>query len=155
VKLCTKCGVEKLRSDFWKHARCADGLQSHCKSCCRAAMSKWGAANRARHNARSAKWKTANPDSVRAIAARWADANRGRVIARHAKRRAAKLQRTPAWVDQAAIAAIYAQAEEAGMHVDHVIPLQGRLVSGLHVHNNLQLLTKSENSSKRNHFEVN
>lgn len=37
---------------------------------------------------------------------------------------------------------------------DHDIPLQGKRVSGLHVANNLQILTGSENSRKRNHFEV-
>lgn len=76
------------------------------------------------------------------------------------KRRAAKLQRTPAWADLDAIRAVYLEAQrrtrETGIqhHVDHEIPLQGRLVSGLHVHNNLQILTGSENSKKRNRFEV-
>lgn len=76
------------------------------------------------------------------------------------KRRAAKLQRTPAWANLDAMRAIYADAQrltaETGIphHVDHVIPLQGRLVSGLHVHNNLQILTGSENSRKRNSFKV-
>lgn len=76
------------------------------------------------------------------------------------KRRAAKLQRTPPWADLDAMRAVYAEAnrltQETGIphHVDHIVPLQGRLVSGLHVHNNLQILTGSENSKKRNHFEV-
>lgn len=76
------------------------------------------------------------------------------------KRRAAKLQRTPPWADLDAMRAIYAEAHrlthETGTphHVDHEIPLQGELVSGLHVHTNLQILTGSENSKKRNRFEV-
>lgn len=37
--------------------------------------------------------------------------------------------------------------------VDHVVPMQGESVSGLHVASNLQILTKSENSSKRNKHE--
>jgi hypothetical protein len=83
-------------------------------------------------------------------------------LVRHhaAKRRAMKMQRTPAWADEAAIREVYERAQaisrETGIqhHVDHEIPLQGRLVSGLHVHNNLQILTGSENSKKRNHFEI-
>ncbi len=89
-------------------------------------------------------------------------AERHAAVIRHhaAKRRAAKLQRIPPWADEEAIAQIYARARaltvETGIehHVDHEIPLQGKLVSGLHVPANLQILTGSENSRKRNHFEV-
>ena len=76
------------------------------------------------------------------------------------KRRAAKLQRTPPWADLDAMRALYAQAQEmtaaTGVvhHVDHIIPLQGKTVSGLHVPGNLQILTGSENSRKRNSYEV-
>ena len=84
----------------------------------------------------------------------WEDANPGKVLSYRARRRTGKLQRTPLWADHAKIEAIYAEAASKGLHVDHIIPLQNPLVSGLHVHNNLQLLTKAENSSKSNKFEV-
>lgn len=77
-----------------------------------------------------------------------------------AKRRTAQLRRTPPWANMDAIRAFYVEAQritqETGRpyHVDHIIPLQGRLVSGLHVQNNLQILPGSENSKKRNRFEV-
>lgn len=76
------------------------------------------------------------------------------------KRRAAMLQRTPPWADLKAIEAVYRDAlrleEETGVrhHVDHVIPLQGRAVSGLHVAANLRALPWKENISKGNRFEV-
>lgn len=76
------------------------------------------------------------------------------------KRRAAKLRRTPPWSNLDAMRGIYAEARrltaETGIqhHVDHVIPMQGELVSGLHVHTNLQILTGSENSKKRNRYDV-
>ena len=71
-----------------------------------------------------------------------------------AKRRAAKLQATPAWADLAAIKAVYAEAVRletlhgTPYHVDHIVPLQGATVCGLHVHANLQVLPGPENSSK-------
>ncbi|MES2634084.1 MAG: HNH endonuclease signature motif containing protein [Pseudomonadota bacterium] len=77
-----------------------------------------------------------------------------------AKRRSKKLQRTPPWSDLDAMRAIYAEARRLSKatgtahHVDHIIPLQGKTVSGLHVHTNLQILTGSENSKKRNRYEA-
>jgi hypothetical protein len=62
--------------------------------------------------------------------------------------------RAPGWyIDQkASILEFYKNCPE-GFHVDHIIPLQGKTVSGLHVLNNLQYLTKSENQHKSNKFE--
>jgi hypothetical protein len=75
--------------------------------------------------------------------------------------RAKMLGRMPVWADKKAIRAVYEEArrltQETGIvhHVDHDIPLNGRDVSGLHVANNLQVLTDTENLRKHNHFEGN
>lgn len=70
-----------------------------------------------------------------------------------ASRKADKLARTPSWADLEKIKEIYAKCPE-GYHVDHVIPLRGELVSGLHVENNLQYLLAIENIKKSNTFTV-
>lgn len=89
--------------------------------------------------------------------------HKGRVRAEVRRRQAAKLQRTPPWLtpeDHAAIQAVYdeahrlEQADGVKRNVDHVVPLQGEEVSGLHVPWNLQILTEAENCSKRNRLRA-
>ena len=78
---------------------------------------------------------------------------RATVNAISAKRRASKLQRTVGWTELKKIKDFYKLCPP-GYHVDHIIPLQGKLVSGLHVLANLQYLPAAENLSKGNKFEL-
>ena len=80
-----------------------------------------------------------------------------------ATHRAAKLQRTPAWLtdfDRLKIKCLYSVAamltreNKEPWHVDHVIPLQGKLVSGFHTPSNMRVLQGRENIAKNNRFEV-
>lgn len=64
-------------------------------------------------------------------------------------RKSLELNRTPIWADTKMINTIYRKCPD-GYHVDHIIPLQGVIVSGLHVEYNLQYLTSAENCSKNN-----
>lgn len=65
-------------------------------------------------------------------------------------------QATPRWANRAAIAAIYSQARKLTKRtgiphqVDHIVPLQGRSVCGLHVESNLRVISKAENMHKSN-----
>lgn len=68
------------------------------------------------------------------------------------KRYCKKKKRTPPWADIEVIKDVYLKCPK-GLAVDHIIPLQGELVSGLHVPNNLQYLTREANSAKNNKFK--
>ena len=68
-----------------------------------------------------------------------------------AKYRASQLKATPKFANLKKIKEIYKNCPK-GYTVDHIVPLQGKAVCGLHVEWNLQYLTKSENSSKSNRF---
>lgn len=85
--------------------------------------------------------------------------NKHIVNASSAKRRACELKRTPTWLtdfDKLKIKCIYSIAamltreNKEPWHVDHILPLQGKIVSGLHVPSNLQVLRGVENCSKGN-----
>lgn len=103
-----------------------------------------------------------NPDVLakeRERGALYAKDNPHLFAAKTRKRKSAKLQRTPSWLTDEhhkQISMFYWEAAEVSklvgeFHtVDHIIPLQGKTVSGLHVPWNLQILTKSENSAKGN-----
>jgi hypothetical protein len=102
-----------------------------------------------------AKYRAANKEKLAAAKAEWRRNNLGRWNATRMAYKAAKAQRMPAWLtadDKEVIAVLYEQARTLQMHVDHIVPLRGKAVSGLHVPWNLQALTPADNIAKRNKF---
>jgi hypothetical protein len=75
---------------------------------------------------------------------------------KNARNRTIVREQTPAWADKSKIRTIYALAQkltrETGIehHVDHIIPLKGKTVCGLHVENNLRVIPATENLKKNN-----
>lgn len=104
------------------------------------------------HTKATTAWKRRNPEKVKQIGINWrAKVGLGYGRAARAKRRATEKRQLPSWADIGAIKQIYAKCPP-GHHVDHVIPLRGKFVSGLHVETNLQYLPASENQRKHNQF---
>jgi len=102
-------------------------------------------------------WRKQNPDKVKQIQKQWRQNNPAKMAATANRRRASKIQRTPLWADKERTQSYYdvcAFFNEVNgytkYHVDHVIPLKGKQVSGLHVHNNLQVILATENLRKGN-----
>jgi hypothetical protein len=91
--------------------------------------------------------------------AKWQKNNKGKVNANTRKYQAAKLKRTPSWLTSFDILHMQCLYQVAVMrsaesnqewHVDHIIPLQGETVSGLHVPWNLQVIPATDNIKKSN-----
>lgn len=101
----------------------------------------------------------ANKEAMDVANKAWRMANRARVRHNKAKRRAARKNATPTWLTAEhwmAIDAYYREAllrssvEGITYEVDHIVPLRGKRVCGLHVPWNLQVITATENRKKRN-----
>jgi len=116
-------------------------------------IKEWRKNNPDKVKAYSKKYTEKNKDKINAYVKQWAKDNKGKVCARTRKYQAAKLQRTVAWNDDLVMQMIYEDCPE-GYQVDHIVPLQGEYVSGLHVHYNLQYLTAAENRQKSNNHEI-
>ena len=112
-------------------------------------------ANSDKAKAHSKAYREANPDKVKAYRKAISDKRN----AANGKRRAKKFHATPSWLtnqDLEHIKFFYSLAKDmesltgTKYHVDHIVPLQGRNVSGLHVPWNLQVITATNNLSKSN-----
>ena len=139
---------------------------------------KWINNNRELHGTRVKRWQDANKDKVRADSKAWAKANPEKVKAkalRHIRKHpdaytahavasvAKRAQRVPQWLtsdDRWMMREAYNLAKLRThvfgfiWEVDHIIPLRGKLVSGLHVPTNLQVIPKTDNRSKRNYYSL-
>lgn len=112
--------------------------------------------------ARAKKWNEANPEKIIKCRKNWKANNTDKVNANTAKRRAVKLQATPKWLsedDYKTMEQMYKMAQRETIrtgtkfHVDHIIPLKGKNVCGLHCPSNLQVIPAEENCKKSNKFE--
>ena len=122
-------------------------------------MKKWHSTNVEAQTEYRKEYREANPTYF----SMYAKKNKSKLNAKTRARQASKIQRTPSWVDSEelwVIKEVYALAELRtkvfgfSWHVDHIVPLQGEIVSGLHTIANLQVIPAIDNIRKHNRFEV-
>lgn len=126
---------------------------------------KWNINNKDKEAERAREWRKNNPEAYKCAVNNWREKNSTYYKAYMAKcamdRFAAKKKRTPIWltdddhwlIEQAyELAQIRSEMFGFPWHVDHVVPLRGKDVSGLHVPWNLQVIPGKENISKSNRF---
>lgn len=132
IKHCYKCQSKKDVSEFYRDKSKHDGLEGLCKKCSNAKKNAWSKANPAKEYA---KWLN---------------------------RKQAKAKRSVKWdrelTDLAVIEGLdlcnrLKKITNVDWHIDHVIPLRGKTVSGLHVWNNFRVITAKENAKKGNKYD--
>lgn len=163
MKTCPSCSTCKPLGMFSKSSGRYDGLQSHCKACRSARRKADYSKNKEREIKVNKSWSESNPVAVKAKASRYRKSEHGSAYynAKSAKRRSAQLNATPAWLTKEQeddIKSMYVLAKKfeklcnVEYHVDHIVPLAGKDVCGLHVPWNLQLLPASINLAKGNKY---
>ena len=108
-------------------------------------------ANKEKLKASHKAYYEANKEELKAYRSHYAKNNKGLINAYNSKRQADKIRATPLWANLEKIKEIYKNCPK-GYHVDHIIPLRSEYVCGLHVENNLQYLTATENLQKSNNI---
>ena len=176
-KLCASCKVNKPTSNFrWAKTR----FESWCKECKSKHKKEWYRKNREyaiaeatkyhyasyaekrEHKVKKAvEWVKNNPEKYKVNAKRCYEKTKLKRFAYQALARAKRRNAVPKWFDsvKADVQKIYIEARtktlETGIphEVDHIIPLVSEYVCGLHVPNNLRVITQFENRSKQNKLQ--
>lgn len=174
LKLCRTCDFIRDIEEFVKCSRSPTGLSGICKPCKREEQKAWRVANSQCNRSHQERYRIQNREKVKQADRRWRQANpdtawltlfrsrmkhRDRRVARKALYEARKRRACPTWLSAAqhkeiqdfyTLARLMSEATGIVHHVDHIVPLRGRNVRGLHVPWNLQVLTATENRRKGN-----
>lgn len=166
-KLCTYDDHEANLNEFRKNIRYKEGRVNWCKACEKkyhakrykilkgeilSSSKKYYDLNKERVLKRHEEWRKYKSEYLAKYAKKYRLANLGKEREKCRRYQAKKLKATPTWLTENQILQmrdIYINCPK-GYEVDHIVPLQGKNVCGLHVPWNLQHLPISENRRKNN-----
>lgn len=176
------CKSEKNLSEFYKSKKCLQGVFPQCISCLsedrkvkrtlRTQQQRiydteksllWYKNNKETAKQRMHEWRKSNKHLCRQAEKQWKQANKGKVNASVAKRAAQKKSAYASWcseftdfvsLEAADLCIKRKSATGFSWHVDHIIPISGKKVCGLHVWNNIAVIPAVENLRKNNKFLI-
>ena len=177
-KVCSLCNLNLPLSSFHKDSKKKLGVRSRCKSCVKPYAEKYRDSNRSFVQASSRKsyrkyeekrrsygrtyakeYYQNNKEEVLERNKTYSKVNNHKVNAKRNKRRAKKLKATPIWLTKDHLREIenyywltgdLEKVSGEKYDVDHIVPLNGKKVCGLHVPWNLQVLPRDLNQRKSN-----
>lgn len=159
MKVCNSCEQEKELSEFGRDKYKKSGYQNRCKVCLKSNAKRRRDENLERSREISKAYRTRHREKELARYTKYNKAHPEVRAAHAAKRRAYHKNATPAWLtaeQKQDMTCMYALAKKfeklcnVEYHVDHIVPLAGKDICGLHVPWNLQILEASLNFSKGN-----
>jgi hypothetical protein len=165
MKVCNSCKETKFLLQFSLSPTCKDGHRNYCKICQESRKRIWRKGNLNHCNLKGKTWRSKNQEKSIEIAKKYRKANKEKIHLYQknwkinnktktnistALRRKRIQQAIPNWANLEDIKNIYLEANYAQLQVDRIFPLKGKIVCGLHVWENLQLLSPLENTKKGN-----
>lgn len=151
MKRCNRCKVEKELIFFHKNRSSCDGYNSICKVCKNLKNKQYKSKNVDIIKLQNKVWYQENKERKRDYYKMYYRDNKYRYHLAYMRRMQTIRVASLSGFDKD-IREIY-KNRPSGCHVDHIVPLQGKGVCGLHVPWNLQYLSASDNLSKGNKYE--
>lgn len=158
-KQCNKCYTLKPLFDFTKSKKSKDGFDNRCKSCDAARLREYYERKKDQLSEYGRKKYLENQEAERSRKRAYRVANPSIVATQSSMYRVSRARSVLPCLTEQDLDRIKTKYKEAvwmtkhtGIkhHVDHIIPLRGKLVSGLHVPSNLRVITARHNMSKGN-----
>jgi hypothetical protein len=153
---CFKCNTRKPLTEFRKRSDSPSGIFYRCTLCVN------GARDKVKKTQSDSDYYKNNADIIKLKVKQYRKDNPEKIAELSARNRATRKQQAPSWLTQdqkLEIRMIYAErkrvSKETGIphHVDHIAPIKGETICGLHVPWNLRVITAEENHKKRNKLE--
>lgn len=171
MKLCTQCNEVKDKTEYYRFKKDAE-----CKECAKERAKLYlypnqdaprGQKSSQQRRETQARYREKNRDKIRAGQRRYVQENKAQVLARTHKYQAQKLNATPKWLTKEQCAQMedtfieakqltealsWLNEDNCPFEVDHIVPLCGENVKGLHVPWNMQIMPRSINRKKHNKY---
>lgn len=140
---CACCGVARTASNAYVYKHNGKPVRKVCNKCYQDAGKEYRRVNAASAVQRAREWRERNPEKMR------------RHRAQSEGKRRQRVRTPPPWFNNKEVATVYwaasfCRALGIDVHVDHIVPLLGKNVCGLHVQNNLRVIPALNNRKKGN-----